>query len=913
MAEDVVAEEVVTEEVVAEEVVAEEVIAEEVIAEEVIAEEVVADRVMIAPVVSFLSPSEGAVYEEGASLDIEASSTDPDGTVAFIRLSVNGEFVRDERFAPYNWGSENNDLLLQSLPAGEHELTVVATDDEGLTATATVTITMLEAAPEVVPDSLADFRAGEKVYNEICAACHSELNESSKRGRSASRIEGALLSNRNHRSLRPLSDEEIRVLAYALNNDFPLDAGVLVPIEYTPLFSNSDFSEEESRNWRVLDDGTIVTIGTGRSRSRHESENSFYTFPTRYFEHRSFGFEIHDNIANGATQIAIFFDPEFSNYQKPECRSAYSNMWRADFNNNGTFSPMKVVEPNEDGEGERWVCYITRDAHDGDDGRLEVGEWMEVEFQQFLGRYRDDPEVVGQTVYYTDTYRFKIGEPGIYLVTDEALDAAIRSGGEATAAFVNAGGVVTPESVISATDTDLTYFNKAGEETVSPILDGTEVYENYVVDDEAALFTSFSREALNLRWDSHKDFLRGRRLFHSSFVSGIHIEDANPELDDIAGLATGLSINERCASCHVNNGRGPAPTDPASAATFGVKLSNGILSIYDKAQPHLYFGDLLQNRSDNENISAEGSLQIEYTPISGRYADGSTYELMEPNYTLNIVDPDAPDVPRFSPRMPQKVVGLGLLEAIADDDIAALRDPRDLDGDGISGRVSLVQDPERREVKIGRFGWKATQASLTSFAAGALNGDIGVKTSLFPFTDCGFNQQNCRDAETSSEPLEDENLNLIVAYLRGLGAPARRPDEILDEDVELGEEIFNAIGCGSCHVPAMKTGYNHPMAELRGQTIHAYTDLLLHDMGAGLADDLTESDEYNREWRTPPLWGLGLVEAVDGHTHLLHDGRARSVEEAILWHGGEALSRREAFVSLPAESRRQLLAFLHSL
>jgi len=683
-------------------------------------------------------------------------------------------------------------------------------------------------------------------------------------------------------------------------------------LSYSPLFDQT-YPSSETPNWRQEPDGTIVTFGSGRARSRHESENSFYTFPTHYFEHRTFGFEIHDNIANGDTQIAIFYEPEFAHFQRPECRSAYSNPWRADFNNNGTFEPMKVVEPTSSGQGEKWVCYITRDAHDGDDGLLEVGEWMEVEFQQFLGRHEGDPEITGQNIYYTDTYRFKIGSPGIFIVTDDNLEAKIRTGGDATAPFVNAGTVVDPQNVISSTPTTLTYSDTSGSTVTNPILDGVDFYSTYVVDDEAAVNTSFMREALNIRWDTHNDFLNGRRIFHTDFATGEHIEAGNPVLAGAAGLSSDLVANTSCVGCHINNGRGPVFSDALSAQAPNVKLSSGYLDSNGQPQPHSFFGPLLQSISRDPDITAEGELDVEYVEINGSFSDGQTYELIQPQYNLNITDPDGGPAPYFSSRMPQTITGLGLLEAIDDNDIAAKHDPDDTDGDGISGRASVVTDPDDDEQKIGRFGWKATHASLKSFTADALNQDMGVNTSVRPSAGCGSYQADCIAFSGQGIELADTQLNELVIYLQALGAPSRRPDEVNNPTVDAGETLFEELNCSACHTPSIETAYRHPLAELRGQTIRPYTDLLLHDMGEDLADNLSASDEYNREWRTPPLWGLGLTDNINGEIRLLHDGRARSIEEAILWHGGEAQNSANSYKDLSLSQRQQLLDFLNSL
>ena len=683
-------------------------------------------------------------------------------------------------------------------------------------------------------------------------------------------------------------------------------------LSYSNLF-NQTFTPAQSQNWRTEPNGAIVTSGSGRGRLRHESENSFYAFPPHYFEHRTFGFEIHDNVANGATQIAIYYEPEFAHYRAPECRSAYKNVWRADFNNNSKFEETKRAEPDANGRGEKWVCYITRDAHEGDDGRLEVGEWMEVEFQQFLGRFQGDPEVQGQTVYYTDTYRFKIGEPGIYIVGDDKLEQQIRTGGNATAPFVNAGGVVSRGSVIASTPPTLTYRDSSGNVITKPVLDNTHVYSTYVVDDEAALETSFFREALNIRWDTHNSFLNGRRIFHTRFDTGAHTEPGSPVFEELSGLASDLLVNRSCVDCHQNNGRGPSFSDPASTQTRSVKLSSGRLDSRNQPEPHAYFGSLLHSRSLDANITAEGSLNVSYSVTNGTFSDGRTFELSGPDYSVQTTDEKGGSALYFSPRMPQTITGLGLLEALDDDDIADQHDPHDTDGNGISGRISLVMDPESQQQKIGRFGWKATHASLTSFTAEALNQDIGVNTSLITGANCGADQISCAAGSAQHVELADDKLNELVVYLQALGAPSRRPDEVSSDSVRAGEAIFNDLKCGACHTPSMQTGYRHPLAELRGQTIRAYTDLLLHDMGEALADNLTASAEYNREWRTPPLWGLGLIQSVNGHTRLLHDGRARNIEEAILWHGGEALNSTQTYRQLSLAQRQQLLDFLNSL
>ncbi|TDR41628.1 CxxC motif-containing protein (DUF1111 family) [Tahibacter aquaticus] len=696
------------------------------------------------------------------------------------------------------------------------------------------------------------------------------------------------------------------------------------PPAYAPLFATT-YTPAESVNWRIAPDGTIVTFGSGRARSRHESESIFYTFPVRYHEHRTFGFEIHDHVAAGGNSIEIFYEPQYAHWRQPECRSAYGNPYRAAFNNNATFNPTPVAVARPDGTGQKWVCRITRNAHAGSDGVLRIGDWMEVEFQQFLGISQGDPVVQGQTVYYTDTYRFHIGYPGLFIEGNEALNTRLSAGGAATAPFVRAGESVPPSAVISQQGNQLTYRNDANQVVTHTILDGLGNYNNYIVDSGATDYTSFFREALNIRWPTHNDFLNGRRLFHSSFKTGAHFEPGNPANTAIAGLANSLAVQESCIACHVHNGRGAAPQEAQALTTSVMKVSSGQVDANGQPLPHYHFGDTLQPRTLNAALAAEPATRVAFSEQAGNYADGQAFALQRPTYrfvdsddrifasAFQAQEPPGRGIAYYSARMPQTIAGLGLLEAIDEETLLQRHDPDDSNGDGISGRVALVPAAGAGLPRIGRFGWKADKFSLRHFSATALRGEIGVKTSLLPTLDCGVAQLACQQQAQGAGSLSDADLALITTYVQMTGAPSRRPDSIDLPGAIAGEAVFTQINCGGCHVATLQTGYRHPLAELRGQTIHAYTDLLLHDMGDALADQLTPQAQANREWRTPPLWGLGLREAVNGHGRLLHDGRARNIAEAILWHGGEAQASREAFRNLPAAARAHLVEFLESL
>ena len=271
----------------------------------------------------------------------------------------------------------------------------------------------------------------------------------------------------------------------------------------------------------------------------------------------------------------------------------------------------------------------------------------------------------------------------------------------------------------------------------------------------------------------------------------------------------------------------------------------------------------------------------------------------------------------MSPRVAPPMIGAGLLEAVPDRDILARADPEDSDGDGISGRPNRVWSEEHGKAMLGRFGWKAGQPTLIQQAAAAFRGDIGISTPLFPlpYGDCTETQPACLDAphgnDANGVEAGDALFDVLMFYVRNLAVPARRkPEHPL---VLQGKRLFYEAGCTGCHTPKFVTRRASIGAEQSFQLIWPYTDLLLHDMGPGLADNRPEGEATGREWRTPPLWGIGLTEVVNGHRFFLHDGRARGLLEAVLWHGGEAEAAKERVVDMTEEEREALLAFLRSL
>jgi CxxC motif-containing protein (DUF1111 family) len=313
--------------------------------------------------------------------------------------------------------------------------------------------------------------------------------------------------------------------------------------------------------------------------------------------------------------------------------------------------------------------------------------------------------------------------------------------------------------------------------------------------------------------------------------------------------------------------------------------------------PHPTLGAVLQPQSTSGPV--EGGVTISsYTTNNGTYGDAAPYSLQKPNYTFTGTTPSF-----YSVRLAPQLVGLGLLEAVDESTIAALADPDDADADGISGRIATVTDPQTSETRMGRFNYKAGKARLVHQIAGALNNDIGVTTSIFPTLD--------GDITNTTPELADTDLDNLTRYVALLGVAARR--DLSNSQTLLGEQLFANVGCAKCHTPTLTTSPYHPNTELRNQVIHPYTDLLLHNMGAGLADNMGEGSAAGSEWRTPPLWSIGLTGGVSGGEAYLHDGRARSLEEAILWHGGEGESAKENFRTMSASDRAALIKFLKSL
>ncbi len=617
----------------------------------------------------------------------------------------------------------------------------------------------------------------------------------------------------------------------------------------TPLYDASTVLEPGA----VEDTATaLITRFADRARDRHAREAVFHIYDhylSWYWEERTATIEIIDKVAKGGTDVVFnvyTLRPLFT----PEFRAFYRGVTTvAEYSTN--------VKLTRVGTGTNPYQYTTTLKLNTKEGNrpIKVGDRMEVEVSQFI-----QSPTHGRANYYGTAVLYIVGQGG--LVPWEGQGASLDSFPLPKSAWMG-GGTTLPYQ----------YSNEP-------------------------LFRFIGIPG-NMASVSAQPFMLGRRLHHTDFTTGSHSElpTENPVYTEQVGKVGPQFYATSCVGCHVNNGRSIPPD-------LGVVIANAVTKVGTAdGSPDPALGSSLQPF----RVGGVGEASIEvssYTTTHGTYADGTAYELRKPNYLFRGVTPAA-----FSVRSTPPLVGLGLLEAVPESVIAALADPTDANGDGISGRIRTVVDPETGKTRLGRFGWKASQARISHQVANALNADMGITTSIFTTPDCGTAQSGCG---TAGVKLSNADLANMVRYVSLLGVAARR--DLKDAQALQGQALFSSAGCTGCHTTALTTSSLHPFAELRSQTIRPYTDLLLHDMGVGLADTLPEGGAKAEEWRTAPLWSIGLNPGVAGGLEAyLHDGRARNLSEAILWHGGEGEASKEAYRTMNTADRAALLKFIRSL
>ena len=429
---------------------------------------------------------------------------------------------------------------------------------------------------------------------------------------------------------------------------------------------------------------------------------------------------------------------------------------------------------------------------------------------------------------------------------------------------------------------------------------------------------AFSRPMTGALQSEKREFFVGNSFFRDPWVvapaSTMGRDGLGPTFNAVS-----------CSSCHQMDGRGIGYRKDKIDLSLLFRLTH--VSLERTLVPDPWYGSQI-NPFGIPGVAGEGTVGVRFEIIDGKYPDGASYQLRRPIFDFSKLSFGALDQrTRTSARVAPQVIGLGLLENIPESEILKLEDPQDSNQDGISGRANWAVDLETGQKKIGRFGWKASEPTLKQQNAAAFLGDMGLTTTMFSEENCTLLQEKCLKAPNGGVPeVSDLILERVTSYMQLVSVPERRQklaeksgensDEINANEpsaIQQGEKLFTDLQCAACHTPSFKTGSQSKFAVLNEQLIWPYSDLLLHDLGMDLADHRPDKMANGREWRTQPLWGIGLFMTINGHTNLLHDGRARSVEEAILWHGGEAESSKQSFMRLTAPNRALLIKFVENL
>jgi CxxC motif-containing protein (DUF1111 family) len=704
-----------------------------------------------------------------------------------------------------------------------------------------------------------------------CSACHTQAGTANGRYPDLYKFKGTLAEFTKHvRDGSPkgmaayptdlVTDADVQaIFAFFTAGNMRQTLDIVSLGGVAPLFQPSDAVNPPIVFKR--DDGVLITRGAGRVRGRHEgpldTNQPYMEFVADYFLSRSYGWIVEDFTPTGTSRIRVTYLPISMPTGGTNFR-AWKDYGNGDvFTNNGGMKSDMALPPLVLAGTDMSTSY-----------QKTFAPYARLQQAETTTNNRD-----GRAIQAGDLFEFEFG-----IFND---GAGIQPPGSRLNYYTDTFRYQVGKGGVTADNPDTYTANKGilgPEPAAQEGGDTTNVWPYFMQE------TQFGQMALNIQHENVQHFLEGRRLFHTDFATGAHSEQGNPVFTEQAGKAGPLNTTTSCESCHVNNGAGELLKGPLDAkSSMAIKLYNaGAL------------GDQLQLSEGSASVSGTETKMV-------TLGDGTAVTLHKPTIAVTT---KSGATPAFSARIARKVIGSGLLEAIDERTILLRADQKDCNGDGISGRANYVKDPVTGALRLGRFGWKAEKVSVQHQIAEALLDDMGVGTSLFP--------------DSGKTELSDDDLSRLVTYMRLVSVPGQRNHT--DPKVLQGEQLFKTVGCQNCHVNDVVTGANHPFAELRNQAIKPYTDLLLHDMGTDLADnsaidyaDNESAPAAASEWRTPPLWGMGLLSTVNGKTGLLHDGRAANVLEAILWHGGEAEAIRERVVKMPAADRDALLAFLQSL
>ena len=731
----------------------------------------------------------------------------------------------------------------------------------------------------------------------------------------------------------------------------------------TQSFTPLSWPQSDPSTQYTLADGTLVTQIGGRVRDRHAREqpdtpgtgDPYDLFAAHYFERRSHQITIYDNVsptnaqqhiltvvvrpqwwlygtnfrsgyigrrdgdAPGPTAVALYGDnggmkrlPVGALLSNQELKTPIANYDALGTDPTDDY-PVDLAVPPKDGEFVL-VKQITSSA--SLKRPLQAGDLIEFELGIFLAGDKSDPNL-GRFNYYSDVTVYKVGSQG--------ARAWYRgpSGPTSDTALIPWDSHVIPDEALAG---------------------GTMMTLQEDTSNQPEM--NFMQAGTNIAGIDIQPFQEGRRLFHTSFLTGTHPEPGNPVFTAQAGKAGPKFEQPSCIACHAGDGKS---TPAQSGALDTMVVLTGDTDANGNVVPDARFGGHLeQGLITDAGKTFDGRQAIlsiaSYNTIAGSYPDGTAYTLQQPQYTLTDTSGKALDMPaHMSVRAAPHLVGMGLLEAVPESSLQALATASASDPDHTTGKLQIVTDLKNPALKrVGRFGWRATSATVEQQTAAALNGDIGVTTSILPTRLCGLatTGSDCRAADKTQAALGDSDLDLLVHYLSTLAVPPARhfageqplgitgptivaqplattnaqiaAETAMQARVAAGKDLFAQLRCTSCHVPTLTTGSAHRFAELRNQTIAPYSDLLLHDMGPDLADSFPQGLASAQEWRTAPLWGLGLLASINPNVRYLHDGRARTIEEAILWHGGQAAAARDRFKALSAADRQKVIDMVSS-
>jgi CxxC motif-containing protein (DUF1111 family) len=717
------------------------------------------------------------------------------------------------------------------------------------------------------------------------------------------------------------------------------------------LVGRNRHARERGESWNEIGYGKNETVDAAGNPA-DKGPGHYLDFVKNYFQNRTWGVEIIDNSrVAGVVTPTLKINNYFQEAQRAGGRSFFHRFDSPGVTGFGWMSPGKLVDSSLYGVDAANCPVVPRPPNgallhpdtglnDGCSATVSSFPGHDALSYDANGVLVQSKNVPGATRFYD--YAVTNGVTGVFVPGKNVPGRPLKVGDavEFTQAFFS-----TPEAMAAVGDdgafhyytTEVTYVVGTGLRPwygVQPRLNSAPLPDetlqggtgsvSYDYSDGSAFI--FQQQQNDIGMQDMQRFVEGRRLLHSNMTTGEHNEPGNDRNPAVVGLQ-GVSFNQSsCFACHVNNGRSPAPATPNERLDKMV-VRTASINAQGQQLPDPNYGVTVQmNGFDAKGkvVDLGRSVRVAgFDTHTVTLADGTAVELRKPRLSF-----DGPVPQIVSLRAAQPIIGLGLLEAIPEADILA-RVRTTPDEDGVKGQANFVFDPDTGAVRLGRFGWKAGKFSLRHQSASALLEDMSVTTTVFPSWDCLSGPATCKSGPPD-KGLLDADLLAISRYLALVAVPAQRsvesgfpkgvsPLPYLDVDparIAAGATVFQQLRCSSCHTVQMKTGSGDEFQELRNQTIKPYTDLLLHDMGPDLADNYAEGLASGKMWRTSPLWGIGYTERVmgtGGHVGYLHDGRARTLTEAVLWHGGEAERARQRFVGLRATDRQALLAFLQSL